>query len=123
MRLASSKGVIGSSELQRGRAECSSLPCTEVLLPCQAGGGMRAKPGPQEEQLYPPARFELSVSMPSLPPAAGRNHGAAESSRFSSEGLDGAEIPDQLIMFYLCIYATRPTCAVQGQASTCSCFC
>lgn len=61
--------------------------------------------------------------MSSLPPAAGRNHGAAESSRLSSEGLDDAEVPDRLIVLYLCIYATRPTCAVQGQASTCSYFC
>lgn len=33
----SSKGVIGSSELHRGKAGCSSLRRTEVLLHCQAG--------------------------------------------------------------------------------------
>jgi len=30
--------MIGSSVLQRGKAGCSSLPRTEVLFPCQAGG-------------------------------------------------------------------------------------
>lgn len=61
--------------------------------------------------------------MPGFPPAAGRSHGAAESGQLSGEGLDGAEIPDRLIVFYLRIYATRPAHAVQSQASTCSHFC
>lgn len=117
MRLASGKGVIGSSVLQRGKAGCSSLLHTEVLLPCQAGGeeGREQSPRPSSSSVPP--------SMPSLPPAADRNLGAAESGQLSGKGLDGAEIPKRLIPFYLCIFSTRPTHAVQSQALTCSYFC
>lgn len=87
-RLASSKGVIGSSELQRGKTGCvafcleqkaSSLPSwRRGKSTALSSGGMAICP----------TQMELWASIPSSLSAAGRSHGSAESVCLGSEGLD-----------------------------------
>lgn len=113
MRLASSKGVIGSSELQRGKLgvafcleqKASSLPgWRRDESTALSSGGMAVCP----------AQLELWASIPSPPSAAGRNHGSAESVWLGSEGLDVLRSPSTHCDLFVYLHNTPLCCCAES---------